>query len=219
MWGFSFLLLPLQGHIPRRRRGNCGGLRCFCWINFRRLGFYCRSSGALKGKQGRPITRSATRKHPEAKSRKKPRESEQMEPREKEVADSVPTVSGVVVQSKTGITSPSLLCCLIWNRPSDTLKVESDAFHLPTWTKVRKVQELCSKQARMRQKPAHKGVRCGKKKAGRRRVVVQTTLAASLGLVTGAPAATPAGDGTVGLTWEVGAVYKHAATDYISRQG
>lgn len=58
-------------------------------------------------------------------------------------------------------------------------------------------------------------------KAGRRRVVVQTTLAASLGLVTEAPAATPAGaagDGTVGLTWQVGAVYKHA-TDYISTQG
>lgn len=74
----------------------------------------------------------------------------------------------------------------------------------------------------MRQKHEHKEVCCGKNKAGRRRVVVQTTLAASLALVTEAPAATPAGaagDGTVGLTWEVGAVYKHAATDYISTQG
>lgn len=55
----------------------------------------------------------------------------------------------------------------------------------------------------MRQKPEHKEVCCGKKKAGRRCVVAQTTLAASLGLVTEAPAATPAGaagEGTVGLT-------------------
>lgn len=68
---------------------------------------------------------------------------------------------------------------------------------------MRKIQELCSKQARMRQKPEHKELFCGKNKAVRRRVVVQTTLAASLGLVTEAPAATPAGeagDGTVGLT-------------------
>lgn len=116
--------------------------------------------------------------------------------------------------------SPSLLC-LIWNRLSYTLKAESDAFHLPTWTKGRKIQELFQ-TSQNEQKPEHEEVCCGKNKAGRRRVVVQTTLAASLGLVTEAPAATPAGaagDGTVGLTWEVGAVYKHAATDYISYTG
>lgn len=56
LWGFGFVLLPLHGHIPSRRRGNCGGLRCFCRINFRRLGFHCYSSGALKRKQGQPIT-------------------------------------------------------------------------------------------------------------------------------------------------------------------
>lgn len=51
-------------------------------------------------------------------------------------------------------------------------------------------------------------------------VAVHTTLAASLGLVTDAPAATPAGAaGAMGLTWEMGAVYKHAATDYFSTLG
>lgn len=53
-------------------------------------------------------------------------------------------------------------------------------------------------------------------------VSVQTTLAVSLGFVTEEPAAMPAGaagDGTVVLTWEMGAVYKHAATDYFNTQG
>lgn len=56
----------------------------------------------------------------------------------------------------------------------------------------------------------------------RRGVPVQTTLAVSLGFVTEAPAATPAGvagDGTVALTCGMGAVYKHAATDYCNTQG
>lgn len=44
-----------------------------------------------------PLQAEPTRKHPEAKSRKKPRESNKMEQKEKEVADLVPTVSGVVV--------------------------------------------------------------------------------------------------------------------------
>lgn len=65
-----------------------------------------------------PLQAEPTRKHPEAKSRKKPRESDEMEQKEKEVADSVTTVSAVVAQSKTGILSPSLLCCLIRNRLS-----------------------------------------------------------------------------------------------------